>query len=198
MSLPYAEAWAAVGIEPPAELEDELVRRYEEPHRAYHTMQHLTECFAALAPAAHLAERLAEIQLALWFHDAIYDTTARDNEAKSADWAKEALAAKPDVADRVHGLVMATKHDAVPSGDAALLVDVDLSILGADEARFEQYDVQIRKEYAWVPDDAYVAARRKILSSFLERETLYGTDWFRERSEERARANLTRALEKLG
>src|SRR5215475_298215 len=101
-------AWQTLGLDPPEGLLDELRARYAEPHRAYHTLEHLRECFEALQPAATLAEHLAEVRLALWFHDAIYDTRAQDNEQRSADWARSALraaGADPEVGDRVHALV---------------------------------------------------------------------------------------------
>ena len=141
------------------------------------------------------------MQLALWFHDAIYDTRAQDNEERSAIWAADSLrgaGVREDVAARVHALVMVTKHAAVPSGaDAELLVDVDLSILGAPEARFAEYERQVRREYAWVPEDAFRRARARVLESFLARPRIYSTRWFERRLEERARANLARSIAEL-
>ena len=194
-------AWRALGAAAPEGLRSRLLARYAEPHRAYHTQQHLHECFAALGPTSDLAEHLAEVELALWFHDAIYDTHAHDNEAQSARWAQESMrGAGVDAAAgaRVHALVMATKHQGVPAGaDARLLVDVDLSILGADETRFAEYERQIRFEYGWVPEDAYREGRARVLSGFLDRASIYGTPWFAERLEARARANLSRSLRHL-
>jgi predicted metal-dependent HD superfamily phosphohydrolase len=194
--------WRGLGIAAPEGLLEELLGRYSEPHRAYHTLQHLDECFAALEPARHLAERLAEAELALWFHDAIYDPRAGDNEERSARWAEQALLAAgvaSEISERVGALVLATRHDAVPEGrDARLLVDVDLAILGASEPRFAEYERQVRDEYAWVPDDAFRRGRARILRSFLERPSLYGTEWFSERLEARARENLRRSLLALG
>lgn len=134
---------------------DELVARYSEPHRKYHTLQHLTECLAHFEAVRDLAEQPAEVEMALWFHDAIYDTQRHDNEEKSAGWACEVLLAHGTTAaaaQRVHDLVMATRHTALPvSPDEQLLVDVDLSILGAGGERFAEYEQQIRDEYAFVP-----------------------------------------------
>jgi len=197
----WDRAWQALGLAPPADLLSALNARYAESHRAYHTLQHLTECFEQLGPVAALSERLPEIQLALWFHDAVYDTRAQDNEQQSADWAREALAsagAAREVGERVHALVMATRHAAVPEGiDAQVLVDVDLSILGAETARFAEYEQQIRREYVWVPEQAYRGARVRVLKSFLERPKIYATPWFAEHREARARANLARSIREL-
>ena len=197
----WSRTWRRVGAKPPPGLLDELLARYAEPHRSYHTMQHLRECFATLEPASHLAARLGEVELALWFHDAIYDTRATDNEARSARWAEEALAAGgagADTAARVRDLVLATRHTTAPEGeDTKLLVDVDLAILGAPEPRFAEYEAQVRQEYAWVPEDAFRQRRTRILQSFLDRPSIYSTPWFAERLEDRARTNLARSLRKL-
>jgi len=194
----WLAAWTALRVPAPAGLYEELCARYAEPARAYHTLEHLRECFALLDGATQLAEWLEEVRLALWFHDAIYDTRAQDNEALSADWARAALdgaGVERAVGERVHALVMATRHAALPQGaDAMLLVDVDLSILGADDARFAEYERQIRREYEWVPESAYRPARAKVLRGFLERPAIYGTAWFASRLEQRARRNLTRSL----
>ena len=139
--------------------------------------------------------------MALWFHDAIYDTSRRDNEERSAQWArKSALSAglSPERAERIAGLVLATKHDAVPLGsDAGLLVDIDLAILGSETARFEAYEMQIREEYAWVRESVYRQARRQILEGFLNREWIYSTAFFRAEHEARARENLSRSVARI-
>jgi predicted metal-dependent HD superfamily phosphohydrolase len=128
-----------------------LARR--RPHRHYHTVRHLEECFAQFDLLKEEATRPEEVELALWFHDAIYDPRRSDNEARSAQWAFESLqGVSPGTAENVRALVMATRHDALPeSNDAQILVDVDLSILGASEERFDEYEAQARAEYAWVP-----------------------------------------------
>ena len=138
----------------------------------------------------------------MWFHDAIYDPKRHDNEAKSADWARAvALGAKlpNEVAGRIHQLVMATRHDTEPSGsDEKVTVDVDLSILGAPADRFDEYEAQVREEYAWVPDIAFRARRRAIVGGFLAREAIFNTSRFAEAYEARARSNLERSLRRLG
>jgi predicted metal-dependent HD superfamily phosphohydrolase len=93
---------------------------------------------------------------------------------------------------------MATRHEAVPADvDAQVLVDVDLSILGAEPARFDQYEAQVREEYGWVPGPIYRHKRKAILESFLTRAAIYNTSRFVERYERQARANLARALARL-
>lgn len=193
--------WRKIGAAPPPALHGALLDRYQEPHRAYHTLRHLEECFAAFDAVRTQAEQPAEVELALWFHDAIYDTRAADSEEQSARWARESLEqAQVDLARiaRVEALVLATKHvGSAASGDALLLLDVDLSILGAETERFDEYEEQVRREYDWVPEEAFRAARRRILASFQTRPSLYGTPTFAARLESRARANLARAITRL-
>lgn len=179
----------------------ELQDRYAEPHRAYHTGQHLDECFAHfdiyVAASEQAPQHPAEIELALWFHDAIYDRKG-DNEGRSADWARDAALAAgiaPDAAARVHELILCTRHAAEPPpGDAQVLVDVDLSILAAPAPRFAEYEGQIRREYGWVPGFVFRRERRRVLQGFLDRPRIYATPCFHDRLEQAARANLAAAL----
>jgi predicted metal-dependent HD superfamily phosphohydrolase len=203
--MPTATQWTAtwneLGAAPPGGLYDELIARYAEPQRRYHTAQHLDECFAELAAVRAACARPAEVELALWFHDAIYDTKRNDNEERSAAWAKSVLASADvdaDVGDRVAGLILATRHAATPAGtDAQVLVDVDLSILGAPPTRFDEYERQVREEYAWVPTAIFARKRREILEQLLARPRLYATARMHDAYEQRARANLARSLERL-
>ncbi|VTU24417.1 HD domain-containing protein [Variovorax sp. RA8] len=195
----WADAWDVLGVEAPdAALLDALLAHYSEPHRAYHTLQHLDECLESLALERSHARRPAEIALALWFHDAIYDIHRHDNEERSADWAQQALrdaGVEADAVQRVHALVLATRHQAQPEeADARLLVDIDLSILGAPAPRFAEYEQQIRFEYAHVPPGVFEPRRRQILGSFLARDPLYLTPSIRARLEAQARVNLQRAI----
>lgn len=194
----WDSAWSALGASAPQPVLAELLQSYTEPQRHYHTLQHLGEALGLLQPALGLAERPGEVALALWFHDAVYETQAKDNEARSADWAVAVVRGQglpAEVAGRVHGLIMATCHAAQPSGiDAQLLVDADLGILAADPLRFAEYEVQVRAEYEWVPLPLYRARRREVLLGFMQREAIYCTDWFGQRLEARARCNLAQAL----
>jgi predicted metal-dependent HD superfamily phosphohydrolase len=204
-SEPTAErwraAWRGLGLAPPPGVYEALCRRYGEPHRAYHTLQHLAECFGWLDGARHLAARPFEVELALWFHDAIYEPRANDSEERSAAWAAEALqsaGAAEDVAARVSALVLATKHArAEGPPDPAVLLDVDLAILGAPPPRFLEYEAQVRREYAFVPEDAFRKARAAILARFAARPRLYATDHFAALLERQARANLRDSLARL-
>ena len=198
----WRRAWA--GLATQAEgvgLRDDLLAAWSQPQRRYHTLRHLRDCLAQLEPVLALAEHAGEVEMALWFHDAVYDPKAADNEARSAAWAENALAAagvEAGARQRIHALVMATRHEAQPAGrDQQLLVDVDLSILGTDADRFDEYEVEVREEYAWVPAPLFRHKRRQILQEFLARPEIYSTPAFAARFEAPARANLARALERL-
>jgi predicted metal-dependent HD superfamily phosphohydrolase len=178
---------------PPPAVFDDLLARYDEPHRAYHTRQHLEECFGWFAQARPLMRAPGEVALALFYHDAIYDTHASDNEARSA-----VLARSVHDSTAVEALIMATKHDVVaPEGDAQVLIDIDLSILGAAPARFDEYEQQVREEYAWVATDAFREGRSGVLRQFAARARIYETDFFSAHLEAAARSNLARSLAKL-
>ena len=198
----WRQTWRHLGAPPDDALYHDLVARYSEPHRKYHTTQHLDECFAKLAELADEALHPGEVELGVWFHDAVYDTRRADNEARSAQWAREsALAAcvHAEAAERIHALVLATRHDAVPrEPDEKVLVDVDLAILGADAVRFGEYERQVREEYSWVPAAVFRAKRRAILKALLERPTIFNTGRFVAAYEAPARRNLERALRQLG
>jgi predicted metal-dependent HD superfamily phosphohydrolase len=178
----------------PEALRERLVVRYGEAHRHYHTWSHVLACLDArerIAPSAPL-----EVDVALWFHDVIYDPRAHDNEDKSAALMLEELgdSAKPAVP-----LVLATKHAAIPeSEEARIVVDADLSILGADRETFDTYEIAVRKEYAFVPDDAFRVGRAHVLGSFLARPHIFSTQAARDLWEAAARANMTRSLRALG
>jgi predicted metal-dependent HD superfamily phosphohydrolase len=141
------------------------------------------------------------VELALWFHDAVYRTWRGDNERRSAQWAARFLAqhgARADVVSNVRDMVMATAHVADRlNGDAALVVDIDLSILGQPQPTYDQFERNVRREYWWVPRRRFVTARRGILQSFLERPSIYQSHRFIERYEAIARVNLERALRAL-
>jgi len=187
--------------QPPAQIFDELVKGYSEAHRAYHTLQHLDECFSHLLPVRAQCVYPAEIELAIWFHDAIYDPKSSENEELSAEWAERVVITQGismERAKRVRDLVMVTKHDAIPtSPDACVLVDVDLSILGSEVGRFDEYEDQIRREYSWVSEPVFRSTRASILEGFLLRSSIYSTDFFRKQLESRARKNIERPLVRL-
>ena len=198
----WMSLWERIGAQGNAhEVYNDLVARYSEPHRAYHTLEHIGHCLDELEQVRHLATNPDAVELALWYHDAIYDTKTKDSEERSAALAVEMVenALLPSsFGQSVANLIMATKHTSAPTDpDVQLLVDTDLSILGQSEDRFDEYERQVRKEYEWVAKDAFTAGRSAILKSFLDRPTIYSTPFFRNKYEAQARANIARSLARL-
>ena len=176
---------------PPA-TEAVLAAAYAEPQRAYHTAQHITDVlrwFDAVAEAVGWHDPVS-VYHAIVFHDAVYDPTRGDNEARSAE-----LARAHGASDRACELILLTaqhgKLAAAPDADAAHFLDADTAILGADPESFEAYDAGIAFEYSHVPPDAYRAGRIAFLKSMLARPRIYYSDYFFDRLEAAARRNLT-------
>ncbi|MBL1178564.1 MAG: N-methyl-D-aspartate receptor NMDAR2C subunit [Pantanalinema sp. GBBB05] len=197
----WQRTWLMLAVQPEADLFDRLIVCYREPHRHYHTLQHLHECIEKLESVLAIAEHPGEVEVALWFHDAVYALQRQDNELQSAVWAKQAVLAgggSAEVAERILALVLATRHSALPrSLDEGLVMDVDLSILGASPERFEEYERQIRQEYAWVADELFRCKRQAILGELLDRTSIFSTEPFRSQLEVQARENLQRSIARL-
>ena len=199
----FQDLWRALGAKGHAR--DVFLRlraSYDEPHRAYHTARHIGACLRLLdEPSVKaLATNLSEVEAAIWFHDAIYDTHASDNEERSAQLAEESLRSADvpaDVVTRIAEHVCATKAHVAASSDGQLVIDVDLSILGEDPQTFARFEEEIRREYHWVDAAAYAAGRAHVLRRLSERPFLYGTALFRERYEAQARENIARSLHLL-
>jgi predicted metal-dependent HD superfamily phosphohydrolase len=198
----WRECFRALGRPAPPDKEfATLSARYSEAHRAYHTLQHLEECFHAFEGARSLAQSPGAVGITLLYHDAIYDTHAHDNEEKSAELARQVLAgvgAGEPIQSYVTDLILVTRHAAIPqTPNQQLVVDIDLSILGAAQERFDEYERQIRQEYSWVDDAIFRSVRSRILQEFLARPTIYSTTSFRDRLERPARENLKRSIAAL-
>ena len=181
----------------------DLDRRHREPGRFYHTWDHVADCLAGLDTAPGLCDRPEAVELALWFHDAVYDPRAGDNEARSAELLREAaarLGVDAGLAAVSAGLVLATAHgqqDPASARDAAAIRDLDLAILGAPPARFDAYEAAVRREYGFLSEAEWRAGRSRVLRAFLERPRIYLTGDFRDRLERQARANLEDSLRRL-
>ena len=178
-----------------------LDQAYGAPDRHYHNRSHVAHCLAALQMHRAFAQNAAQIALALWFHDAVYDSHKNDNEALSAAWAREFLSgvgAPTSLVEAIDRLIMATQHNSpCTSADTQLLVDIDLGILGQDDEQFATYDQAIRREYHWVPESQYRSGRAAVLRGFLARPYIYHTPTFRQRYEQQARSNLSAVLRQL-
>ncbi len=169
----------------------DLLDRWGEPQRRYHDRAHLGRMLTVLGPDAP-----APVRLAAWYHDAVYDPRAADNEERSAALAAQQLPGLGVDPAEVVRLVLLTRDHVVQPGDTngALLCDADLSILAADDAEYHAYARAVRDEYAFVPEDAFRGGRAAILRQLLDLPALFHAhpEW-----EQPARANLTRELATL-
>jgi predicted metal-dependent HD superfamily phosphohydrolase len=177
----------------------DLVAHYMEEGRYYHDLQHVESVLTTVDELKGLAHDLATIQLAVWFHDVIYDSRAADNEIKSAGYARRALSAlelQPEIVNRVSELILTTITHRAPADDldAQILLDADLAELGVDETVFSEQSEALRKEFAWVPEAEFQVNRKRVLNGFLERERIYQTDQLFITLEDKARRNLAKAL----
>ena len=182
------------------EVFDALVRRYGEPQRHYHTLRHIEHCLARFDLAASETTHPDAIEMALWFHDAIYDPQGPDNELRSAEWFLELARGRLDPAfsRHVYDLIMATTHRAPPHGsDACFVVDVDLSSLGLSWEEFDRDSQAIRAEQRDVPDGEFYRGQLGFLRALLSRPSVYATAFFRERFEASARENIRRRLKEI-
>ncbi len=183
-----------------SQIHEGLTGNYSEPHRHYHNLDHIAACLDEFTEVEHLIQHPFNVWLSIWFHDVVYDPKAHDNEERSVDYAKNALReiTSEGLIEIVSLLILATRHDRhAIDHDAKFIQDIDLAILGGERDRFDEYEEGIRREYAWVPENRFRKGRADILNGFLERESIYQTDYFREKYEEMARANLRLSITRL-
>ena len=191
---------SSLGVSSCKTIFESLKNAYGAQDRHYHDQSHVSECLVHLGNTSHLATRVSEVEIAIWFHDAIYDSTKGDNEERSADWAANYLSDEgisKEIVSRIHDMIIATKTHVAKTDDEALLLDIDLGILGSSEATFELYDQAIRSEYHWVPIEQYSAGRVGVLRSFLDRPRIYQTTHYYDALEQTARSNLARKIEEI-
>jgi predicted metal-dependent HD superfamily phosphohydrolase len=185
--------WARLGLG--RDLYVELVSRWSEPHRHYHDVRHLAGTLAALDLIEDDAASSPVVQLAAWFHDAVYAGVAGVDEQQSAELAERMLGDLPpgDVEEVVRLVLLTTHHHPEPGDVAgAALCDADLSILGAIPGRYDVYVRDVRLDYSAVGDESWSVGRTAVLASLLTLDPLYRTPMGRELWAERAKANLVR------
>jgi predicted metal-dependent HD superfamily phosphohydrolase len=180
----------------------ELVTRWDEPHRHYHSLAHLASVLSIVDANGALADDLAAVRLAAWFHDAVYDPTANDNEEASAQLAERALpdlqVPVPQIAEVARLVRLTADHDVRPGDrNGSLLADADLAVLAADRPAYDEYAWAVRREYAHVPDPLYRLGRCTVLERLLNLPELYRIVSARREWDARARQNLRRELAAL-
>ena len=177
---------------------EELAVAYAAPGRHYHNLAHIEDCLGALARVDNLSAAEREIlSEAIWWHDVVYDATRADNEELSAQLAEQHV--REDLRGEVGRLIRLTKaHDVQPDDRlGAILISIDLGILGAEPARYDAYAAAIRQEFIHVPERDYRAGRAKVLGQFAARPVIFPDAAFAARYDRQARENLARELASL-
>ncbi|MFQ6022922.1 MAG: hypothetical protein ACE5NW_09380 [Acidiferrobacterales bacterium] len=184
----------------PGPVYEELVQRYSEPHRHYHTCNHINHCLKQHDLATDFMDDPDAVEMGLWFHDAIYDPYASDNELRSAKLFANLVDdhVPPAFRRSVYDLILVTVHPEQPKRlDEQFMVDIDLSSFGLAWEAFKRDSNAVRAEKPHVSDEQFFRGQVKFLQSLLDRPTFFFTDFFRARYETTARSNITRYIEDL-
>jgi len=179
---------------------NELVDAYKSPVRAYHNIGHVADCLDKLRECEDYVEFPDVVELAIWFHDAIYEPTNTSglNEECSAEFACTSLdemGIPSPIRNYVEALILLTKHTETPvTDDGKIMVDIDLSILAAPKDVFDRYEEAIWKEYEpYYSVEKFRSGRLAFIDKMLGKHRIFSSDLFRDKYEERARANLLRS-----
>ncbi len=183
----------------------DLLQLYGESSRAYHNFVHIAHVLREFDSARSSIQDPDMVEVTLWYHDAIYQTQpGSESERKSADLALQRLGqagVSQCFLDDVACAILETSHKSssphLQTSDEKYFLDIDLSILGKPEPEFDEYELDIREEYSWVPEQVFKEKRKEILTDFLQRGNIYSTEFFREKYEEKARKNLERSIGRL-
>lgn len=197
----WASLMSDLGFGENSDTYNNLRVRYSEKHRKYHNVTHIESVLFELNLTRHIAESYSSIELAMWFHDAIYNSFSKTNEKDSADLAVSFISENSgteELRKAVYSLIMATEHNFVPEvNDQKLMVDIDLSILGSTESCYREFETAIREEYKYVPWFIFKKKRIELLQYFLGRESIYSTEYYVDSLEKKARMNIESAIAKL-
>ncbi|MFF7789719.1 hypothetical protein [Streptomyces sp. NPDC007991] len=186
----------------PVPYADDLLGRWQEPQRRYHTVAHLAAVLDHIDALEKYARDPDVVRLAAWFHDAVYLPERSENEERSARLAERALpeagvpAAKTAEVARLVRLTVG--HDPADSDpDGQVLCDADLAILASPPSAYAAYTAAVREEYHFVPNEAFRTGRAAILGQLLDLPRLFRTPYGASEWEATARYNLTAELEML-
>ncbi|MBB4891905.1 putative metal-dependent HD superfamily phosphohydrolase [Streptomyces olivoverticillatus] len=186
----------------PGPYADDLLARWSEPQRRYHTVDHLAAVLGHLDELAAHADDIDTVRLAAWFHDAVYRPDRSENEERSAHLAERAL---PELgidpartAETARLVRLTVTHEPAPGDrDGEVLCDADLAILGSPPQQYAAYAAAVRQEYGFVPHDAFREGRADVLRQLLAQPRLFRTPAAYERWERTARFNLATELDLL-
>lgn len=184
------------------EIFNNILEAYEAKDRHYHNLNHIKSLLEFIGDRKDQIKDYDALIIAAWFHDVVYNTRTRDNEEKSAVFAREALenlGIPEEIIKKAEGLIIATSKHENPTGenDYSIFLDGDLAILGSDIATYDNYAKAIRQEYSWVSEEQYKQGRKQVLENFLKRERIYFTEETHGKFEARARENIMREITSL-
>lgn len=176
----------------------DLIAAYGEPHRRYHTLVHIVEMLDCHAQSRHLAANPDAIDLAIWFHDCIYDAKFEfgENERLSAEHLGKVYTGECSAAAQAM-IRHSAGHAASDDPDVQLFCDLDLYRLGVPFKAFDQHGRDVREEYSWIEDDVWTTKRNAFFQGLLDRPVIYQTEYWRDRLEDQARENLSRTIRSL-
>lgn len=203
LEVRWEDLWERLDLVPRTGMFETVISRWTESARFYHTPRHLLETLKVLDVIGGYVtpQQKNIVELALWYHDAIYNPKQHDNEEKSAELVYstyEKSGGSIEVADFLKKLVISTKHqNQVRTIESAIVLDADLAILGSTADRYDVYEADVRQEYSFVEEKFFIQSRVKILKSFLARRQIYRTPLMRNLLEERARKNIERSIDRL-
>ncbi len=176
----------------------ELITAYGEPQRRYHTLDHVVEMLDCHATSQHLADSPDTIDLAIWFHDCIYDSTLEygENERLSAE--RLGAVYDGDCSAAAQAMIRhSAGHAASDDPDVQLFCDLDLYRLGVPFEIFDQHGRDVRAEFAWVEEEVWTTKRNAFFQGLLDRPVIYQTVYWRDRLEKQARENMSRIIQSL-
>ncbi|MDH3220310.1 MAG: hypothetical protein OEO19_12320 [Gammaproteobacteria bacterium] len=181
-----------------ADIHRRLLEGYREPQRHYHTLEHIEHCLTMFELCKPLASNPDALELALWFHDVVFEPGSHGNEARSAALYQQLSDGAHDETTRgiVGRLIMATLHDgnSLQDKDAQYMVDIDLSSFGLSWEEFLRDSENLRRENPQLGDDEYNASHSRFHNGLLRRDRIFKSDFFYRRLEKQARANIARYL----
>ncbi len=183
-----------------AEIYGQLKARYMEPHRRYHTPVHIAHCLNQFDLAREHMDEPDAVEMAIWFHDVIYESKSTDNELKSAELFTELAGSNvsAEFNSRVRDLIMVTVHRQLPeTGDEKFVVDIDLSSFGLPWDRFLKDSEGVREEFPHLSDREFYPGQKVFMESLISRKNFCFTKFFRDRHEDTARDNISKYFDKL-
>jgi predicted metal-dependent HD superfamily phosphohydrolase len=199
----FAALWgrhmASAGSVTPAQAHGDLCRRLDGPDRRFHNLNHIQDCLHRFDEVASLLVDPDAVEIAIWFHDAVYVPSDAENERLSAElFLAQSPGAEPAFRRRVCGLILSTRHQRpARSHDRRFIEDIDLAGFGASWEEFMRHGALLREEFAAQSDAEYRAGQVAFLRRLEQRRWFFSTAYFRDRYESRARENLERLLSTL-